>query len=329
MIRLSVVIAASRPVELGACLTGLAAQEVEPGALETIVVTDPGFALPSVPAGLAVTALASPDPHPARKRNLGAAAAKGELLAFLDDDAVPPPGWAGAALALARPDEPAVWGGPNRDLRPHWRYRLAQSVQAHPLFEGLRSHRGVPTVEEEVGIHDLPSCNMILSRALFERLRGFAEDRSYFLEDVDLNFRARAAGARLRLASALAVQHDIRPLVWPFLRYKFRTRFMIGRLAPQAPHLYADAAQLRLVHATWWLAVPAGFAAWWWPAVLPIAAALYGVAAAAGFGARLREPVVAVFGVPALFLAHLFAYLGYTGGRVSAWWRSKRTTCLS
>jgi len=92
------------------------------------------------------------------------------------------------------------------------------------------------------------SLGVVVPRALFERLEGFATDISYFLDDVDFNHRARTAGARLFLSPRLALHHDLRPLVFPYLRYKFRTRYMIGTLYRGAPHLYADAMQLKLVH---------------------------------------------------------------------------------
>ncbi|MGB9637280.1 MAG: glycosyltransferase family A protein, partial [Microgenomates group bacterium] len=63
---------------------------------EIIIITDRGEKL----AG--AKTIASGEPTPAYKRNLGASRAKGEFLAFLDDDSYPVKDWLKEALKIFR-----------------------------------------------------------------------------------------------------------------------------------------------------------------------------------------------------------------------------------
>jgi len=62
--------------------------------LEIIIVTDQ----PEKLEGTKI--IASGEPTPAYKRNLGAKVAKGEILAFLDDDSYPAKDWLMSALSV-------------------------------------------------------------------------------------------------------------------------------------------------------------------------------------------------------------------------------------
>src|SRR4051812_39670363 len=101
-IRASVVVPTyRRPDLLDRCLSALVAQDFDPAACEVIVADDAAgdetrrqvekwagasrFALRYVAVG---------PPHgPAAARNAGWRAARGEVVAFTDDDCVPDPGW--------------------------------------------------------------------------------------------------------------------------------------------------------------------------------------------------------------------------------------------
>jgi glycosyltransferase involved in cell wall biosynthesis len=103
-------------------------------------------------------------------RNSGARAARGSILAFLDDDAVARPGWLRNLTApLARPDvvgvggyvEP-VWLGPE----PYW-------MPEEFLWVVGASYRGMPLTAGP--IRNVWSENMAVTRADFLKIDGFRE----------------------------------------------------------------------------------------------------------------------------------------------------------
>ncbi|HWN26057.1 MAG TPA: glycosyltransferase, partial [Actinomycetospora sp.] len=114
-----------RPRELARLLDAVRA--TAPGVGEVVVVDD-GSADPDATARVAAARGARVVAHPtsrgpAAARNTGAAAATGELVAFLDSDVVPAPGWlepllghlADPAVALAAP---RIVAWPRGDVAP-------------------------------------------------------------------------------------------------------------------------------------------------------------------------------------------------------------------
>lgn len=129
-------------------------------------------------------------------RNTGVAASGGELIAFLDDDAVAAPDWLERMVPhFARPEVVGV-GGRCDPLwftsRPRW---------FPPEFDWIvgASYRGMPEVAQP--IRNVWSGNMILRRRIFEEIGGFNEDfgkvgKVARPEDTDLCLRAAAAQDR-------------------------------------------------------------------------------------------------------------------------------------
>ena len=140
-----------------------------------MIVVDNGSTDPTAAVAVAHGArvIKEPKPNRGRARNAGARATDSELLAFLDADCVPDPGWLEALTAcLQRHD--LVGGntlvtGTGFDVA--WRLKQQQTIER----EGWSG-----------------AGNLGIKRALFEALDGFDERFTHAAEDVDLCLRAGA-----------------------------------------------------------------------------------------------------------------------------------------
>lgn len=151
---------------------------------------------------------------PAEKRDLGAQEARGEILAFLDDDAYPRPDWLAAAVRhFAREDVAAV-GGP-AVTPPHddfWR-QASGAVLESRLGGGSAAcrYRPLGPVRE---VDDWPSVNLLVRRSDFLAAGGF-NCRYYPGEDTKLCLElTKRLGKRIIYDPAVVVYHHRRPLFW-------------------------------------------------------------------------------------------------------------------
>jgi glycosyltransferase involved in cell wall biosynthesis len=195
----SVIIAAfsmDRWGDLCAAVASVQAQTVP--ALETIVVIDhqPDLLARARRELTDVTVIPSAGvPGASAARNTGVAASRGELAAFLDDDAVAAPGWLEALLGHF--GDPGVVGVGGR-LDPLW--ATARPRWFPPEFDWAvgASYQGMPTAAGPV--RNVWSNNMAIRRQAFDLAGGFRADfgkvgsRSR-PEDTDLCLRTAGRGA--------------------------------------------------------------------------------------------------------------------------------------
>lgn len=206
-----------RPVSLRRCLETLAAQQVDRDRFEVIVVDD-GSRLDTEAVVTEVSRQSAVDMRCERQalsglnsaRNRGAALARGDVLAFLDDDTLVSPGWAEALLA-AFADHPCAAVGGKVELQldgppPSWlaprRYYLAE----YDLGSSACWLNGDPV---PVG------ANCAVRRSDYDRLGGFREGLDRLAEslvsngDTEFFRRLRASGGRMRYEPAASVLHCV------------------------------------------------------------------------------------------------------------------------
>lgn len=117
-VRFSVIVPTyDRPAHIAACVASLRRIERPGGALvEILIVNDGGSALPTgvsddISDECVVRVIEQANAGPASARNTGAMMARGEFLAFTDDDCRPEPGWLLAFDTALRAQPDALAGG--------------------------------------------------------------------------------------------------------------------------------------------------------------------------------------------------------------------------
>lgn len=155
--------------------------------------------------------------RPARKRNMGAAVATGDVLVFIDDDAYPREDWLATAAARFTDPEIHALGGPG--LTPPEDPPAAQlsgAIFASPLVSGnFRCRYFIQGPLRRV--EDFPSCNLFVRRSVFEAVRGFRED-FWPGEDTLLCADIQRMGYALWYEPRAVVYHHRRPVFGPHLR---------------------------------------------------------------------------------------------------------------
>jgi glycosyltransferase involved in cell wall biosynthesis len=188
-----------RPQRLARLVEALEAQTLSPERFEVVIVDN---ASPDdTPARLAALAAASPlrlrhltesKRGPAPARNTGWRASTGSVVAFVDDDCVPEPGWlAGGLAAVSRDDRIGVVQGCTRkpDGVPLGDWTLWRQVTGpSPFFE---------------------ACNIFYRRAALEQTGGFDEVIGNYGEDTALGWSVLEAGWKRDFAEGAVVHHDV------------------------------------------------------------------------------------------------------------------------
>ena len=142
-------------------------------------------------------------------RNLGALEARGEILAYTDDDCLADADW---LTHLAAGFDQAEWvacGGPN--IPPPPRNATERIVAAAP---GAPAHVMLNDAEAE----HLPGCNLAIRKSALMAIGGFRAHYQVAGDDVDICWRLRERGGRLRFLPGAMVWHHRRRTLGAYLR---------------------------------------------------------------------------------------------------------------
>ena len=196
--------------------------------------------------------------RPAEKRNIGIKAAKGALVAFIDDDAYPDAHWLEYAVKyFSEPSIGAVGGPGITPASDGYMARIGGRVYCNLLVSGNYRYRyKAGGVRRDVD--DYPSCNLFVRKSLLDRIGGYRTD-FWPGEDTLLCKDIVDSGFRIVYDPWVVVHHHRRALFAAHLRqlgrYAFHRGYFVKRYPSNSAHLsyFIPSAFVAGLPFVWWL----------------------------------------------------------------------------
>lgn len=169
--------------------------------------------------------LVAPDTQgPAAARNIGWRLARGEIVAFTDDDCLPEPDWLKEGVAALKDGKDGISG------------RVIVPISGIPTdYE-----KNVSRLEHS----EFVTANCFYRCRILEMCDGFDENFTMaWREDSDLYFRMQANSCKLSSAPAAMVIHPARPAQWGISLKEQRKSMFNALLFKKYPQLYREHIQ--------------------------------------------------------------------------------------
>jgi GT2 family glycosyltransferase len=253
---------------------------------------------------------------PALKRDLGAKAAKGEILAFIDDDAYPDPQWLTAAWETFQRTGVAAVGGPAKTPDSDTFWQRASGASFLSAIGGGAPERYWP-VGAERPVDDWPTVNFLVRRQVFLDLGGF-DTRYWPGEDTLFCLKLMEAGHQILYVPGAEVWHHRRVGLRAHLKQVGNYGYHRGHFVKKHPD-----NSLRLKYfvpsGIFLMFAAAPLAAWrpWAGCLWLIGMGAYGLLVLAGvaqIGWRCRQWAVALASSLFIVLSHLIYGLRFLLG---------------
>jgi GT2 family glycosyltransferase len=144
------------------------------------------------------------------QRNLGVAAATGDVIVFTDCGCVPEPGWLPRLLAPILDGSETVTSG-------------RTGSRGRSIYDGTPDGAPLDDIAPPEHVEECPTINMAFRRDAFEGIGGFDEAFEYG-SDIDFSWRLTRAGTRIRYVPDAVVVHD-----WGDSRRQHRRALAYGK----------------------------------------------------------------------------------------------------
>ena len=169
-----------------------------------------------------------------KKRNIGVEVAKGEIIAFTDDDTILKEDWLNNAVKHLNENSDYVGvGGPN--FTPREGLPFAKAVGRIFGSKFLFSFRYTIGHSRPKEIEHNPTCNYIINKKVFETVKF--HDTLWPGEDAEFDIKLIKKGFKILYAPDVIVWHHRRSRPIPFLKQMFnygKTRAQVTRMHPDS-----------------------------------------------------------------------------------------------
>ena len=204
-----VIVSRQRPAALSLCLAAVA--RLTYPTYEVIVVADqPGLeAVSRLPFSGFIKPVAFDEPNIAAARNRGIAQAAGQIVAFIDDDAVPEPRWLDHLVLPFVDTDVAAAGGyvlGRNGISFQWRGRIVD--QTGTAQDVTLNQRNPTVLTPPPGwAVKTEGTNMAVRREVLAQMGGFDPAFHFYLDETDVNMRLAALGYSTAIVPLAQVHH--------------------------------------------------------------------------------------------------------------------------
>ena len=184
--------------------------DIEYAEYEIIVVRDTPITLELEHEKVRVLCTGKKGTSPAEKRDIALGSCRGEICAFIDDDAFPAKNWLKNAVTHFEEQEVAAVGGPG--LTPESDSLMQKAggvVYSSILGSGKNAYRFTPKALREVD--DYPAYNLLIRKSILQEIGGF-DSTFYGGEDTKVCLKITDLGKKIIYDPTVIVYHHRRPL---------------------------------------------------------------------------------------------------------------------
>ncbi len=152
---------------------------------------------------------------PAEKRDYAAKKAKGEILAFIDDDAYPDKDWLKNSLKYFKKGYEIIGGPGINPPNDNFMQKIGGYIISSLMAGGFRAR--YKKLRKNFEVDDWPSANLLIKKKVFKEVEGF-KSKYYPGEDMRLCFKIKNKGYKILYAHDVIVYHHRRALLLPHLK---------------------------------------------------------------------------------------------------------------